>query len=176
MKFNIALSILVLLLLFGCVSYNTPPQNNQTTNPPPVAVVQCSQISSPSDADRCYYNNATGGDNLTACSFISSSSLRDSCDLRFAISLTNVSLCGRISSSGVRDDCYHTLAPTTGIATCDKIGNDTLRKQCHLELGDESVLCEGITDDYNSKLCLAKAENNYSICGEIANPSRWDSC
>jgi hypothetical protein len=176
MKSRIVLSVLVLLMLFGCVSYNAPPQqNNQTVNTQP-AVVPCSQMSNRDEGDRCYYNNAIEGDNLTACSFIYSDSLRDSCNLRFAINLTDPSLCAIISNKDVKDDCYHTIAPTVGIATCDKIENATLRKACHLELGDESVLCEGITDDYNYNLCLAKAENNYSICSNITNQSFWDSC
>lgn len=178
MKLNIILSVLVLLLLFGCVSYNTPPEQNknETVNPPPVVVVQCSQMPNRDDGDRCYYNNAIEGNNLTACSFIFSDSLRDSCNLRFAINLTDPSLCERISNKDVKDDCYHTIAPMAGIATCNKIENDTLRKKCHLELGDESVLCEGITGDYDYKLCLAKAKNNYSLCSEIDNQSFWDSC
>lgn len=176
MRLNLAISVVVLLLLFGCVSYNQPPeQKNETVNPPPIEL-QCFQMVNRDDGDRCYYNNAIEKDNLTACSFIFSDSLRDSCNLRFAINLNDSSLCVRIADRYTRDDCYHTLAPLIGIVTCNKIENESLRKQCHLELGDESVLCEGITDNYNYTLCIAKAKNNYSICTEIENQSFWDNC
>jgi hypothetical protein len=178
MRLNLALLAVVLLLLFGCISYNPPeePKKNETVNLPPPLEVQCFEILNRTEGDRCYYNDAIEKNNLTACSFIFSDSLRDSCNLRFAVNLTDSSLCVRITNKDTRDDCYHTLAPLAGIVTCNKIENDTLRKKCRLELGDESVLCEGIIGDYDYKLCVAKAKNNYSICKEIENQSFWDDC
>jgi hypothetical protein len=177
MRLDIALLIVVVLLLLGCVSYNPHPEQNpnETITPPPVEL-QCYQMTNRSEGDRCYYNNAIEQDNLTACSFIFSGSLMDSCNLRFAINLTDPSLCSRILNDSTRDDCYHTIAPMAGIVTCNKIENNSLRKKCHIELGDESVLCEGIVDNYDYKLCMAKAKNNYSICREIGNSSLWNNC
>ncbi|NYZ76594.1 hypothetical protein H0N98_05090 [Candidatus Micrarchaeota archaeon] len=176
MRFNIALSILLLLLLLGCVSYNPPEQKNETVNPPPVVELQCSQIVNRDDGDRCYYNDAIEKNNLIACSFIFSDVLRDNCNLRFAVNLTDPALCARIANGYTRDDCYHTIAPMAGIMTCNKIENDSLRKKCRLELGDESVLCEGMSANYDYNLCMAKSKNNYSICNEITNHSFWDDC
>lgn len=178
MRLDIAVSILLLFLLLGCVSYNPPPEQNasQNANQSPVVELQCYQITDRNAGDRCYYNDAIEKNNLTACSFIFSSSLRDSCNLRFAINLTDSSLCERIGNKDTKDDCYHTIAPVAGIATCNKIENDTLRKKCHLELGDESVLCSGTGGDYDYELCIAKAKSNYSICTDIENQSLWDNC
>ncbi|QLJ53030.1 MAG: hypothetical protein Sv326_0855 [Candidatus Fermentimicrarchaeum limneticum] len=177
MNVKIALFTVFFLLLFGCVSYQLPegPKNNGTVTPPPVEL-QCAEITDRAEGDRCYYNDAISKNNLTACSFIFSDSLRDACNLRFAINLNDSTLCGRILSMETRDDCYHTLAPVVGVVTCKKIENAILRKQCRLDLGDDTVLCEEMTDGYDFHLCMAKARNNESICAEIQNQSLTDMC
>jgi hypothetical protein len=178
MKPYTAVCILLLLLLLGCVSYSPPPEQNasQNSNQSAVVELQCFQIVNQDDGDRCYYNNAIEKNNLTACSFIFSSSLMDSCNLRFAVNLSDPTLCERISNGDTKDDCYHTIAPTAGIVTCNKIENASLRKKCHLELGDESVLCPDMSANYDYNLCMAKSKNNYSICKDITNQSLWDEC
>ncbi|MEM3555374.1 MAG: hypothetical protein QXF56_01480 [Candidatus Micrarchaeia archaeon] len=171
------LLLLICLLFLGCVSYKPPeekPPANETVQPP--VEIACEDITNKDEADRCYYNNAIMKNNLTACSFIFSDSLRDNCNLRFAIQLNDSTLCMRIIKDETRDNCYHTLAPVMGIATCNKIENQTLRKQCRLELGDDTVLCEELTDEFNFSLCMAKARDNPSTCSEIKNSSLVDSC
>jgi hypothetical protein len=178
MRPNIVIPILLLLLLLGCVSYNPPPEQNvsQNTNQTPVVELQCSQMVNRDDGDRCYYNEAIEKNNLTACSFIFSDVMRDTCNLRFAVNLSDPTLCARIGESSMRDDCYHTIAPMAGLVTCNKIENESLRKKCHLELGDESVLCGDMSANYDYNLCMAKSKNNYSICTDITNQSLWDNC
>jgi hypothetical protein len=176
MKLKLALSLVVLLLLLGCISY-TPTEEqpkNETVTPP--VVLQCREMKDLNEGDRCYYNEAISKNNLTACSSILSNSLRDSCNLKFAISLNDSSLCARILNNNSRDDCYYTLAPTAGLTVCNKIENATMRKNCRLELGDDTVLCENLTEDYDFHLCMAKARNNYSICADITNSSFVNQC
>lgn len=177
MRLRLAALLVALVLLCGCVSYNPPPetQKNESITPPNVTVL-CSDLKDRDEGDRCYYNDAISKNNITACDSIFSNPLRDSCNQIFAIKLKDPTLCTKLFSSEVRDDCYHTLAPTAGLMTCKKIENESTRRQCRLELGDETVLCENITDEYDNKLCLAKAEKNYSLCAEIANSSLVDSC
>ncbi|MCX6776814.1 MAG: hypothetical protein NTY73_02495 [Candidatus Micrarchaeota archaeon] len=177
MKLRIVTFMLAALLIFGCVSY-TPPAEQPTnqTNVTPVTVFSCADIKDAADGDKCYFNDAITKNNLTSCSFIFSTQVRDNCNLIFAINLNDSSLCGRINVDSTRDDCYHTLAPRVGIATCNKIESDSLRRQCRLELGDDTVYCENMTAGYDSKLCMAKARGNYSICLELNNISLIDNC
>lgn len=173
---KLLLMAILSILLLGCVSYQpeAPPKNETPVQPS--TELACEEIKDKTEADRCYYNSAILKNNLTACSFILSNSLRDSCNLNFAIQLNDSTLCVRILDDAARDNCYHTLAPVIGIATCNKIENKTLRKQCRLELGDDTVLCEELADAFNFKLCMAKAKENSSICGEIENSTLVDSC
>jgi len=177
MKLQTAILMLTLLLLLGCVSYTPPaeqPKNETVT--PPVTALSCSDLKDLKEGDSCYYNDAISKNNLTACYSIISNPLRDSCNLRFAVELNDSSLCARINGNDTKDDCYHTLAPKAGIITCNKIENGQLRRQCRMELGDDTVFCENKTETYDFKLCMAKARNNYSICLELDNISLIDSC
>ena len=175
MRRYFVVGLFLMLFLYGCIIQK--PSENVTSNEtlPPTQFLGCGAIKDPVEGDKCYYEDAEKNNSLVKCSFILSDSLRDKCVYKFAIDRNDSALCDTIVDRVKEDECYFNVAPSAGLATCNKIINESYKKQCYSKLGNYSIFCQGLVN-YSYTFCIAMASNNPKECNAIENLTLVDQC
>lgn len=175
MRIYLVIGLLLMLSLYGCIVQKPPENVTGNESLPPTQFLGCGAIKDPVEGDRCYYEDAVKNNSLVKCSFILSDSLRDKCVYKFAIDRNDSALCDIMVNKLKQDECYFNVAPSAGLSTCNKISNESFKKQCYSKLGNYSIFCQGLVN-YSYSFCVAMASNNPKECNAIENSTLVDQC
>lgn len=175
MRVYFLIGLFLMLALYGCIIQKPPENVTGNESLPPTQFLGCGAIKDPTEGDNCYYGDAIKNSSLVKCSFILSDALRDKCIYKFAIDRNDSALCDKLVSRLTQDECYFNVAPSAGLSTCNKIVNESFKKQCYSNLRNYSIFCQGLVN-YSYSLCIAMASNNPKECNAIENSTWVDQC